>query len=65
MSVEMTGTPSTCAPCSRPSGTVSSTATAWASQSGAIGATGTMWSHVLPDASLSTQSGPQPAGGFQ
>eukprot|EP00959_Pyramimonas_sp_CCMP1952_P260849 5454346-Pyramimonas_sp.AAC.1 len=62
-SVEMTGTPSTCTPCSMPSGTANSTASAWASQSGSTGATGTLWSHVLPDASPSMQSVPQPAGG--
>eukprot|EP00959_Pyramimonas_sp_CCMP1952_P369677 7742997-Pyramimonas_sp.AAC.1 len=48
-----------------PSGTASSTALTWASQSGATGATGTLWSHVLPEASPSVRSVPQPAGGFQ
>eukprot|EP00959_Pyramimonas_sp_CCMP1952_P007160 149796-Pyramimonas_sp.AAC.1 len=65
LSDEMTGAPSTCTPCSMPSGTAISTASTWASPSGATGATGTHTSHVLPEASSSTRSVTQAAGGFQ
>eukprot|EP00959_Pyramimonas_sp_CCMP1952_P306699 6418710-Pyramimonas_sp.AAC.1 len=48
-----------------PSGTAFSTASTGASPPGATGATGTHRSHVLPEASPSTRSVTQAAGGLQ